>query len=203
MQNLQCCGPTTDSGLTTAFGAVAYDQGCGDPQCANAVEGGQGTPDFATASLAVYLSGLGRQGMQVPTQSVVVNTVTTPAAHMPPLPYQGTALGMPPLSASSNALPALPLVRQMSLQMSPMQLGAPAPRVQPPAMPFPPSAAAPGPVQPILPAAMLPIAQVQMPLRPNALQMPPSTTSNSPTTTTPIHSRAHGAATSDATLDAS
>ena len=58
LQNQQCSVSITDTGPSTAFAAIAPDQGGGDPQSANAVVGGQIAPEFSATSLAVCLTGM-------------------------------------------------------------------------------------------------------------------------------------------------
>ena len=177
MQSLQCTAPIPDSGLAATLGGVTFEQGIGIQQGIDSLDGGPVASDSTSNPLMEFLKGLGWQGMQIPTQSVVVNTVTTPAPHLPLIPNPATALSMPPLASQLNAAPPQPFAPQAPPQMQlapPSQLTPPPLGGEPLNMPIPPRVGVPGPVQPVLHGVIRPVAQAQMPMQTNAVRMPPA-----------------------------
>ena len=182
----QQCTDLTERGIAApelatnplaALGGVTFDQGGGVPQDMDSQEGGSGVPDMMSNPLVEFFKGLGWQGMQIPTQSVVVHAVTTPAQHLPPLTNPTAALGMLPLPTQPNAAPPQFFAPQAPAQMQlapPVQLNAPPLGGQPLNMPIPPRVGVLGPVPPVLHGVIRPVAQAQMPIQPNAAQSPPA-----------------------------
>ena len=177
MQNLQCSPAIPDSGQAAALGGLTVDQGRGVQQGTKSLEGGPVVPDLTSNPLLEFVKGLGWQGMQIPTQSMVVNTVTTPAPQLPLISNPLTALSMPPLPAQRNAVPSQSFAPQAPPQIQlapPMQVIAPAPGGQLSIVPIPQRPVVPGPAPPILDGVIRPVAQGQMPIQLNAVQMSPA-----------------------------
>ena len=172
IQNFQCSGPISDTGPSAALGDTAFNQGNEEQQGVDAMAGGQLALDLSSDPLAAFFSGMGWHGLQIPTQSVVVNTKTTPAARMPPPQNQATTSNVPPLPAHTKAAPLQPL----ALPNTPNQrLQAPAvaaPPGQPLGAPIPLGQIAPAPVQSVPPAMPHPVMQGHMPLQLNPVPMP-------------------------------
>ena len=108
--------------------------------------------------------------MQVPTQSLIDNTVTAPAAHMPSMPNQATALTMPPLPAQLNAITTQLAAKQVRFQISAAYLATLPSGSQSFAMQIPPRRAAPGPIPPNRNVALQPVAPAHMAMQPTAQQ---------------------------------
>ena len=146
---------------------------------------------------------MGWQGMQVATQSLVVNTVFAPAAHMLPMQNQTTALRLPPVPAPLNAHPAKPPAQQVSFQTLDVQVAGPPFGYQPLPMPIPPRAPAPGPVHPFPNAVMQAVPETPYGKATKCPTNAPSTPSTLSAISTTINSRTPSTATGDATVDPS